>query len=234
MIEFQTPPVELVTSYSPMTRAYMVAATYISEHGEIGLTKSGAWNRRFVEWAVAHIDFPGWTGEDLYRVNKVLNEYDVVPLEYLHALMDGLKWGRKYKGTYRLTKTGKELAQSPDVAFLAVIPAFLFRFDHAKTMRTEAPLGNWDIFLNIINHEVGDGITAARLAGILYGNDSLAWNSTSGLFAAVLRPLCWAGLLQTEEGQGLSEQVYHKTPLWDAALQLDPTQGAENVVPFRR
>ena len=33
---------------------------------------------------------PGWTEEKLYSVNKVLNEYDVAPLEYLHALMDGL------------------------------------------------------------------------------------------------------------------------------------------------
>ncbi|WP_272002876.1 hypothetical protein [Roseovarius sp. ZX-A-9] len=235
MIEFQAPPIELVTSHSPMTRAYMVAATYIFKHGEIGLTKSGAWNRRFIEWAVTHIDFPGWTGEELYRVNKVLNEYDVAPLEYLHALMDGLKWGRKYQGTYRLTKTGKGLGQSPDAAFLAVIPAFLFRFDHAESMQTKAPLGNWDIFLNIINHEIGDGITAARLAGILYGDDSLGWNSpASVLSAAVFRPLCWAGLLQSEEGHGLSKRVYHKTPLWDAALQLDPIQGADNVVSFRR
>jgi hypothetical protein len=124
MIEFQTPPADLTLRHSPMTRAFMAVADHIDEHGEIGLTKAGAWNRRFIERAVAQIDFPGWTEEELYRVNKVLNEYDVVPLDYLHALMDRLKWGRKYKGTYRLTKAGKELAQSPERAFLAVIPAF--------------------------------------------------------------------------------------------------------------
>lgn len=218
-----------------MTRAYLATADYIAEHGEIGLTKSGAWNRRFIEWAVAKIAFPGWTEEKLYSVNKVLNEYDVAPLEYLHALMDGLKWGRKYKGTYRLTKTGKALAMSPATAFASVAPAFLFRFDHADGMRSEAPMGNWDLFLNILNHEIGCGITADHFARILYGDITPGWGGpASGLSLAVLRPLCWIGLVERDEGFGLDERIYRKTPLWDAALVLDPISSADNVIPFRR
>ena len=217
MINLQPPPTELILPHSPMTRGYMAAAEYMTKHGEIGLTKTGAWNRRFVEWAVAEIAFPGWTEEKLYSVNKVLNEYDVAPLEYLHALMDGLKWGRKYKGTYRLTKTGKALAASPDAAFAQVVPAFLFRFDHAEGMRSDAPIGNWDIFLNILNHEIGDGITADRFARFLYGDVAPGWGGTaSGLSVAVLRPLCWTGLLMSEGGFGLEERVFRKSPLWDA------------------
>lgn len=235
MITFQTPPSDLILPHSPMTRAFMAAAEYIAEHGEIGLTKSGAWNRRFVEWAVDQIAFPGWTAEKLYSVNKVLNEYDVAPLEYLHALMDGLKWGRKFKGTYRLSTTGKALAMSPDKAFLDVVPAFLFRFDHADGMRSEAPMGSWDLFVNILNHEIGDGITAPDYANILYGEVAPGWGGpASGLSLAVLRPLCWAGLLRYEGGFGLEERVYHKTPLWDAALGLDPISSGDNVIPFRR
>lgn len=235
MFTFQTPPSDLTLPHSPMTRAFMAAADYIAEHGEIGLTKSGAWNRRFIEWAVARIAFPGWTEEKLYSVNKVLNEYDVAPLEYLHALMDGLKWGRKYKGTYRLSKTGKALAMSADKAFTEVVPAFLFRFDHADGMRSEAPMGSWDLFLNILNREIGDGITAPDFARILYGEIAPGWGGpASGLCLAVLRPLCWAGLLRYEGGFGLEERVYHKTPLWDAALVLDPISSGDNVIPFRR
>ena len=101
MITFNpNPGRDLVLTHSPILRAYLAVAQYISEHDAIGLTKSGAWNRLFIEWAVAEINFPGWTADDLYAVNKVLNEYDVAPLEFLHALMDGLKWGRKYKSTY--------------------------------------------------------------------------------------------------------------------------------------
>ena len=235
MISFQPPPSELILPYSPMTRAFMAAADYMAEHGEIGLTKSGAWNRRFIEWAVAQIAFPEWTEEKLYSVNKVLNEYDVAPLEYLHALMDGLKWGRKFKGTYRLCRTGKVLALSPATAFANVAPAFLFRFDHADGMRAEAPMGNWDLYLNILNHEIGDGITADRIAQILYGDFAPGWGGpASGLSLAVLHPLCWAGLLRSEGGFALDERVYHNTPLWDTALVLDPISSKDNVIPFRR
>jgi hypothetical protein len=80
---------------------YLAIAPYISKHDAIGMTKSGAWNRLFIECAVAVINFPGWIADDLYAVNKVLNEYDVAPLEYLHALMGSLKWGRNDKGTHR-------------------------------------------------------------------------------------------------------------------------------------
>ncbi len=54
MITFQNPPSDLILPHSPMTRAFLASADYMTEHGEIGLTKSGAWNRRFIEWAVAH------------------------------------------------------------------------------------------------------------------------------------------------------------------------------------
>lgn len=216
-----------------MTRAFMAAAHYIADYGEIGLTKSGVWNRRFIEWAVSQIAFPGWTEEKLYSVNKVLNEYDVAPLEYLHTLMDGLKWGRKYKGTYRLTKTGRALAASPDAAFAEVVPAFLFRFDHAEGMRSDPPIGNWDIFLNILNHVIGDGITADRFARFLYGDVAPGWGGpASGLSVSVLRPLCWTGLLMSEGGSGLEERIYRKSPLWDAALNLDPITSKDNVIPF--
>ena len=211
MITFNpNPGRDLVLTYSPILRAYLAIAQYISEHDAIGLMKSGAWNRRFIEWAVAEINFPGWTADDLYAVNKVLNEYHVAPLEYLHALMDGLKWGRKYKGTYRLSRAGQALAKDPETAFAAVVPAYLFRFNHADGIcNGEAPMGNWDIFLIVLNLELRDGITAGQLTEVLYGDSTPGWGGpASRLTVAVLRPLCWAGLLRREAGLGLKECGY--------------------------
>jgi hypothetical protein len=226
---------DLVLTHSPMLRAYLATARYLAQYDAIGLTKSGAWNRTFIEWAVAEIDFPGWTADDLYAVNKVLNEYDVAPLEYLHALMDGLKWGRKYKGTYRFSRAGLALAKDPETAFAAVIPAYLFRFNHSEGMHSgEAPMGNWDIFLNVLNLELRDGITAGQLAEVLYGDATPGWGSpASGLTNAVLRPLCWAGLLCRKGDLGLQERIYHKTPLWPAALVLETDARRGAVIPLR-
>lgn len=92
------PGSDLVIASAPMLRAYQTVAAYQVEHGEIGLTKSGAWNRHCIDWVVRRMDFPNWTAEKLYRVNKVLNEYDVPPLEYLRVLLTSLRLGRKMGG----------------------------------------------------------------------------------------------------------------------------------------
>lgn len=44
------------------------------------------------------------------------------------------------------------------------------------------------------------------------------------LYIQVLRPLCWAGLLQQARGTAsyrFEEAVFMKTPLWSSALVLD-------------
>ena len=44
------------------------------------------------------------------------------------------------------------------------------------------------------------------------------------LYIQVLRPLCWAGLLQQGRGTAsyrFEEAMFMKTPLWRAALRLD-------------
>ena len=59
----------LVTTSAPMLRAFQTIAAYQVEHGENGLTKSGAWNRHCIDWVVRRMDFPNWTVEKLYSVN---------------------------------------------------------------------------------------------------------------------------------------------------------------------
>ena len=129
------PGSDLVTATAPMLRAYQTVAAYQDEHGEIGLTKSGTWNRHCIDWVVRRMDFPNWTAEKLYRVNKVLDEYDVPPLEYLRVLLTSLRLGRKMGGGWRLTKPGMALAGDPEAAYSKIAPAFLFRFDHTEGMR---------------------------------------------------------------------------------------------------
>ncbi|HRW61362.1 MAG TPA: hypothetical protein P5340_12005 [Defluviicoccus sp.] len=87
--------------------AAMITLRHMGEQGGIGLTKSGAFNRKFVTWAVDQFNWPVYTAEDLYTTNKVLNEDDVPPLCYLHELLRCAKLIRHVKGTARLTRAGK-------------------------------------------------------------------------------------------------------------------------------
>ena len=214
-------------SFSPMIRGIEQTFAYIAEKGPIGLTPSGAFKRVFVEWAAEVFDWPGYRPADLYAVNKVLNELDFFPLMELHDIMLALKIGRHFKKEFRLTPAGKAFVGRPGKLFGVLAPFYLFRVDHGRQsrLRDEPPLGNWDIFLNVINVEADGGVSGAHLRKALYGDpaDGPRYDPImSSLYIQVLRPLCWLGLLQVVGEERISvDRVYAKTPLWHAALRLD-------------
>lgn len=63
-----------VAALSPLLRGMLLSVAYADGEGGIGLTATGAMNRKFVHWAAVHFLWPGFTAEDLYSMNKVLNE----------------------------------------------------------------------------------------------------------------------------------------------------------------
>lgn len=235
-VQFRTHPgAALVVATAPMLRAYQTVAGYLVEHGEIGLTKSGAWNRHCIDWVVRRMDFPNWTADKLYSVNKVLNEYDVPPLEYLRVLLTSLRLGRKMGGGWRLTKPGVALAADPEAAYCKIAPAFLFRFDHAEGMRVgDAPNGDWGLWLTAINKMPAEGFTLPDLATFLYGpGPHMGWRGpVGGLFSAVAMPLEWVGLLVHPGAGGIDERLWRKTPLWAAGLKFPTSAPSPNVIPF--
>jgi hypothetical protein len=214
-------------AFSPLVRGMEKTFAWIGEHGGIPLTPSKAFKRVFVHWAAPESDWPGHTEADLFAVNKVLNEWDFPPLMLLHDLMIAMKLGRHYKGEFRLTKAGQALVGHPGRIFNTVVPFFLFRVDHAASSRLsdEAALGNWDIFLNVLNVETEDGATGGDLRRVFYGEPEPGFDAMmSGLYVQVLRPLCWAGLLEKQEGASrcrAEDAMFVKTPLWRSALALD-------------
>lgn len=97
-ITFSPPPgTETVLTHAPMIRAFGTVADDQAAHGGLALTKSGAWNRHAIEWIVRQICFPNWTAEKLYSTNRLLNEFDLPPLEYLLGRLVALRLGRRSK-----------------------------------------------------------------------------------------------------------------------------------------
>jgi hypothetical protein len=221
-----------VMALSPMLRGMVLTLRYADEHDGIGLTKSDAMNRKFVHWAAAAFNWPGHTSEELFIVNKVLNEHDLFPLWPVRNLLHHLKLIRRYKGTLRATALGRSLAAEPGRFFDLVAPLYLYRFVHDEYMRIgedHGVLGNWHIFLNLINIEARQGCKSARLIEVLYGmtdNENYDPHYGSGRSTYrinVLRPLCWLGLLSEETGgkRMFKDSTYHKTALWMASLKLE-------------
>lgn len=219
------PDDEPLLQTSPLIRGLIRTADYITEHGGIGLTASGAFNRKFVHWAAATFDWPGYAEADLFAVNKVLDEIDYPPAGDIHALLRGLQLGRLVKGRFVLTKAGRTLIAAPGRLFAELIPNYLFRLDHGAHLRSRTGLlGGWDVFLNVINVEVTRGASLNSLRRTLYGPpDNVIFDEVaSTLFIKVLRPLFWAGLITmdisvTSRGDGLIA----KTELWRQYLRLE-------------
>ena len=219
-----------ILDQSHIFRGARLILAYVAELGPIPLTPSKAFKRVFVNWAAEAFVWPHWTVTDLYRVNKVLNEYDFGPLEVLHHLLIDLKLGRHYKGTFRLTKVGQGLVAKPKDLFEILVPFFLFNVNHGYYSRFgHEPFRDWDAGLNVLNIEAENGVSLGEFCAALYGpvtrDREQQRRAESELYTGILRPLCWAGLLDEHRsrGAGLAANTYQKTALWPVlfALQTD-------------
>ena len=229
MIEFRTLSDDhLDLAHSPLLRGALMTLQYAQEHGAIGLTKTLAFKRVFVHWAVENFDWPGQSAEETFRYNKVVNEFEFPPLEVLHYLLIKLRLGRHFKDEFKLTKQGAELAQAPGELFAALIPFFVLNTDHASYARfDENPIGTWDVWLNVINVEADRGVSERALYAAFYGEahdwDNAGWRKIAVFSSCVLRPLEWAGLIVQVDEQREGKHLHHvfKTQLWRSAMKLD-------------
>lgn len=155
---------------APMICAAQKLLAFPAQHETMGLTKSKAFQRRFVHWAAAEFAWPGWEEDKLFLVNKALNESDFPPLEALHFVLLKLKLIRREKPTCRLTKAGRAMARSPGDLFNVIAPFYLFQVDHAAWSRLPEPrLDNWSLYLNLLHVEAARGVTCGALREALYG-----------------------------------------------------------------
>jgi hypothetical protein len=229
MIEFRTLPDDHPDLMrSPLLREALLTLQYAQEHGTIGLTKTMAFKRVFVHWAIEHFDWPGKSAEEMFRYSKVINEFEFPPLEVLHQLLITLRLGRHFKGEFRLTQRGAELAGAPSRLFAELIPFFVLQIDHSSYARfEERPFGKWDVWINVINVEADHGTTEQALFAVFYGEDhdwdNSGWREIAAFSSCVLRPLEWAGLLGQSRDERAGKQGFQvfKTQLWRDVLLLD-------------
>ncbi|MCP1240304.1 hypothetical protein NKW44_11450 [Acetobacter lovaniensis] len=104
MNPFRSPANGLPLSHALILKAALLRIGYIEENGPIGLTLNKAFKRYFVAWAAETFDWPAYTVEDLYTVNKVLNEHDFPPLVILHEVLLSAKLARHFRGTVPATR----------------------------------------------------------------------------------------------------------------------------------
>lgn len=106
-----------IAALSPLVRGMLLAVAYADGERGIGLTATGAMNRKFVHWAAVNFLWPEFTAEDLYSMHKVLNESDMPPLWVVRDMARHLKLLRRKKNVLLPTKRGREFLLNPQAFF---------------------------------------------------------------------------------------------------------------------
>jgi len=207
---------------------------YADENKGIQLTKSKALFRKCITWAAEEFMWPGYEPEELYRLNRVLNEQDFPPVEIMHNLMVAAKLMRHFKGKAILTKSGRQLIGNYSALQIALFETWFTRFDFDYYDRFGMPEiagGNdYGHFFGVITNRVCDWVSLASLAHWCIPVDLISQYHISPLDEAcwflssrLIRPLKWLGLLEVNRRDRLSpfsEQTIRKTQLFDEFLKF--------------
>jgi hypothetical protein len=192
------------------TRGRMMLA-HAHDNGGIGLTKSGALNRKLLAWAVEAFDWPGYEPAEVHAVNKVVDEIDYLPGWYLHEVMKRRKFMRKHKDRLLLSPAGRQALDRPGLLLWQARQA------------TEGWASAREIFRAAVIpddaiHELGGRYPDA---------------SIHGFHLRVLRFLTWFGVLElaTPDSRRFDADGYRyrATPLFDHFVHFHLAAGGSSA-----
>lgn len=215
-----------ILALSPLVRALDFLRREFSANDKgIPLTATMALKPNLIARAVTEIEWPDGMEEDVYQRINVAREEHYDPLWVLHYELINLRFARHYRRHLALTKMGRPIIESRFRSF-DVLTKHLMHGSRRFQFGRDRLMGNWDIWLNVLDVEADGGVTGKYLTHVLYGlpdRDGRFDERTSYLHDGVLKPLVWSGLLTESipEVRLLSERTYSKTPLWDRYLDLD-------------
>ena len=211
----------------------MAVLTYIRENDYIELTKIGAFNRRFVNWAVDTFLWPGCTRDELLKYNKVLNEKDVQPVHFLHDLLVDARLIRHAGSRAVLTKKGAQHLQNSGRLQVTLFDAFLTIFDFSAHEGFEFNIGDIDYAhcLGVASNRADDWIGVPELTNLCLPVPYLVSQGLTTeefamfcIYSRMVRPLLWLGLVETDEPMRyppVSTIKLRKTKLFDRFLAFD-------------
>lgn len=215
--------------FSPLLRAGQAVLKEATAQQGIRLTRTGAFNRDFVDLVARQWNWPDMGYSELMRGRQFLRETDFIALQTIHHLLLKLRLGSHERGRFRTTKLGRRLSLCKARLFSELIPYYILCFDHlALTSYVGSPVGDWQSWLASVDAMPKHGFSARdvflSVDGRSIDREPFNWHRLSAFAATVLRPLLWAGLIQvppTIKTLGEVERTYCKTPLWHVAVQCD-------------
>jgi hypothetical protein len=231
---------------SPVARNTFILLRHAIERGGLPLTTTGNLSRSVVAEMRKLIEWPGYDQANAFRLHKVINEPDFLPLHIVRLLAEAAKLVRIHRGKLVATPLGKSMLNDTRRGSL---PAILF---HLALWHVDLGyfgrglLGPWPqsdagIVLWSLSVCANDWVFCERLTRLCTIPEpamfSGTWDRTHyAMEARILRPLLWFGLLdhrrESVPGNRFGEcHSYRKAALFDRMLTFDVT--VESIAGFR-
>jgi hypothetical protein len=205
-----------------------------TDAGGLKLTARGNLARSVVAETCQILEWPGFDKQELFHVDKVINETDFLPLYFVRVLMQVSTILRKQKAMIVPTRLSKGLIAEGRYGALQAI-LFHFALWHLNLSHFDrTPFASWpqsDVgvvlwSLSVSANDWLDRETLTRLCTVpVIGVLEAAWDLGSfAMEARILRTLTWFGLLdyrQEPVARSVDRHLYRKTLLFDRFLKFD-------------
>jgi hypothetical protein len=218
---------------SAVARTANILLQRASETGGLKLTATGNLSRGVVGQMIEVIEWPGLDRDELFALNKVINEPDFLPLHFVRVLLQGTKLLRAHRGMLVPTRVGKELLVGERHGVLQALLFHIALWHLNLGYFDRNPVESWPqthtgVVLWSLSTAASDWLdrsTLTRLCTVPIPSVlESAWDlGTYAMDARILKPLVWFGLLEVRrEGRtGSTERrLYRKTVLFDRFLKF--------------
>ncbi len=220
---------------SAVTRNTLILLRQAIERSGLPLTATGNLSRAAVAEMRGLIEWPHYNQADAFRLNKVINEPDFLPLHIVRMLAQAATLVRAQRGKLVTTPLGKSmLSNERQGSLLAILFHIAFwRMDLGYFGRSL--LGSWPqadvgIVLWSLSVSAGDWQTSEKLTRLCTIPEPATltgtWDrSAYAMEARILRPLLWFGLLEYRsenipDSRFAARHYYRKSALFDRLLKF--------------
>jgi len=229
---------EAETQQSAIARNTLVLLRSAAAGPGLKMTATGNLSRDVVAKMCDLFAWPGFDRATAFRLHKVINEPDFLPLYFVRNLSETAKLLRKHKDHLKATAVGRRMLEGPDqgalqailfhIAFWRVALEFLSRGAHHGWPQRDVGIVLWSLSIAAKDWESRERLTRMCTIPIDSILDTPWDTATYAMDATILRPLWWFGLLEHRqndiaESRFDKKNFYRKTPLFDRFLSFDVT-----------
>jgi hypothetical protein len=199
------------------------------------LTATGNLSRAIVADMCDALTWPGYDKTEEFRLNRVINEPDFLPLHFVRILCEGAGLLRRNRGNLRLTQIGKRVLTAPGrgalqailfhIAFWRTNLAYFDRIPLPSWPQSDIGIALWSLSTSASGWETPERLMRMCTVPVIGVLEAKCDFPTWAFEARILRPLTWFGLLETRldrrEHSGTIGARYRKTACFDRLVSFD-------------